>query len=195
MNARMHGVSAFLLGGCLSVAVGGTPATHADSAAVATSDELVQILKPEPNAQACFVRTYSADHMKKHPQQTVADIRFSLAYVPKPAGSDLSTGSHSYLFGLTAEQREQDRPFATIGECRQSNRGIECSVECDGGGIAVVPRGDNKVQLEFGRFERIGTPEACSEGPEAEAAAMELRPGVDDRVFLLVKRPLAECQQ
>ena len=153
--------------------------------------ELTKFLPPVPGTRICFSRLYDAEHLKAHPKQKVTELEFRLSYYRHPPAEDLPKGQNNYYFALFAKLRGSSEKLQSFGECTPSGDAIACMVECDGGGIQVKRRPDEKVLVYFaadiGRIRMAG----C-DGDE-EGDSVDLTPGADDREFLLSKTPDAEC--
>jgi hypothetical protein len=152
--------------------------------------ELARFVKPENGARACFTRTYDPAHLERHPDQTVTEMRFRLAYYMHEPDEYYPKGQRNYYFGLTARLRGRPAvPVTAIGECRPTEDGkaIWCGVECDGGGVLVSRRDGGKVLVDLEATGRIRMTEGCDE----EENAIDLEPGKDDKTFLLAQT--AEC--
>jgi len=157
--------------------------------------KLKALLPPSHGAQACFVRTYDADHLKRHPKQKVTELVLFLRYITL-SGEDatlISTENGGtekqyfrYDFTLAAKTKEHDRTLYASGDCA-SAEGIGCGVECDGGGIEIEPIA-GKDDTILVRLERIRMTLGCGEGGE-----VELEGGEDDKVFKLTKAPRPLC--
>lgn len=86
-----------------------------------------------PDALGCFTRTYDRGHLAQHPNQIVRAVKLRI-YRPPPG--DLS----KYWFLAQFRLRGQDEALRTSGICNENASGLHCFVECDGGGVDVVPR-------------------------------------------------------
>ncbi len=154
---------------------------------------LGELLAPEPGKRICYARSYSADHLKAHPKQKVTEMRFRLTYFEHERSEDLPDGQRNYYFELAAKRRGEGKLLRSLGECLPNKDSISCFVECDGGGVRVHQRDDNRVLINFGDYGRIRMAESCGEEEPDEAAGVDLEPGADDKEFLLSKLPDAEC--
>ena len=74
--------------------------------------------------------------------------------------------------------RGRDEVLTTEGACRSEGSGLECIVECDGGGVRIEPRGDH-VMMHLDRIRMITCDQNLLDDGE------EVRGGKDDRVFRL----------
>ena len=150
--------------------------------------ELASFLPPEEGARICYRRTYSAEHLAKHPDQTVTAVEFRLTYYRHDPDEFYPQGQRNYYFAMLAKRRGEDRTLTAFGECVPGHDGISCGVECDGGGIGVSRRASQQVLLDLTGYGRI----RMSEGGD-EADAVELEPGKDDHEFLLTKVEDSAC--
>ena len=121
-----------------------------------------------PDAPGCFTRTYDRAHLAQHPDQVVTAVTLRI-YRPPPANAD------KYWFLAQFRLRGKDKPLRTSGICNETASGLRCLVECDGGGVDVVPRTRDATM----HLDRISGP-ACDED-----SSQELTGGKDDRVFRL----------
>jgi hypothetical protein len=161
--------------------------------------KLKALLPPAPGAQACFVRTYDADHLKRHPKQKVTELILSIRYVTlgedeavivATEGGGTEKRYFDYDFTLAAKTKAHDRTLYASGDCA-SAEGIGCGVECDGGGIEIEPIAGDKdsILMRFSESGYIRMTLGCRD----EENSVELKPGEDDKVFKLTKAPAAIC--
>ena len=125
-----------------------------------------------PDALGCFTRTYDRAHLARHPEQVVTAVKLRI-YRPPPG--DLS----KYWFLAQFRLRGQDEILRTSGICNEKASGLHCFVECDGGGVDVVPHARDAMMY----LDRIRVA-ACGED-YVDGAGQELTGGKDDRVFRL----------
>jgi hypothetical protein len=193
----LRGLSARLLAAAslLGVAVSSAAADDASYA------RLKSFLPPGPDAQLCFARIYDAKHLQQHPKQKVAEMMFFLRYTT--LGEDEATiitkddgGTEKqyfrYDYTLTAKLRNNPETLYATGECG-STSAIACSVECDGGGVELEPKVNDPDTL-FIRLDTDYTYIRMTPGCGDESEAVALEPGEDDKLFKLVKSPLALCR-
>ena len=150
--------------------------------------ELAGFLPPEEGARICYRRAYSPEHLAKHPDQTVTEVEFRLAYYRHDADEFYPQGQRNYYFAMLAKRRGGDRTLTAFGECVPGSKGISCGIDCDGGGVHLTRRPADKVLLDLTGYGRIRMSEGCD-----EADAVELEPGKDDREFLLTKIEDSAC--
>jgi hypothetical protein len=129
-----------------------------------------------PDAPGCFTRTYDRAHLAQHPDQLVSAVKLRI-YRPPPGNPD------KYWFLAQFRLRGKDEILRTSGICNEKASGLRCLVECDGGGVDVVPRARDAMM----HLDRISGP-ACGED-----SAQELTGGKDDRVFRLDRVNDAAC--
>lgn len=146
--------------------------------------ELGKLLMPDPGKKICFARTYSADHLKKHPDQQVSEIKFYLTYYRHEPDKYAPQGQRNYYFALLAKLRGSTKTLESGGECSANGARISCNVDCDGGGVRITPRPDGKLLVSFADADSYIR---MSEGCDAEENAIDLKPGSDDKEFLLAK--------
>lgn len=145
-----------------------------------------------PKAYACFVRSYDAAHLARHPQQKVRVMKLLVT-----AETSAEDQSLSYTFRLGVGFRNRSGAFDSVGGCGHAKSGedeagpahLGCSIECDGGGMGVDLADDNKSVLVGLSRIRIW-PHGKLDDKEA---ARDLESGADDRVFRLERVIAAEC--
>lgn len=79
----------------------------------------------------CFVRSYSEQHLKDHPQQQVTYIALS----PSP----LSDGGAVEEIDLFIQVRSTDYQYHALAYCQPIAGGSLCSIEGDGGQFTLTP--------------------------------------------------------
>jgi hypothetical protein len=129
-----------------------------------------------PDALGCFTRTYDRAHLAQHPDQVVTAVKLRIHRPPRG-------NADKYWFLAQFRLRGKDETLRTNGICNDKASGLRCSVECDGGGVDVVPRARDATM----HLDRISGP-ACDED-----SAQELTGGKDDRVFRLDRVNDAAC--
>ena len=129
-----------------------------------------------PDALGCFTRTYDRAHLAQHPDQMVTAVKLRI-YRPPPENVD------KYWFVAQFRLRGKDETLRTSGICNERVSGLRCLVECDGGGVDVVPRARDATMY----LDRISGP-ACNED-----SGQELTGGKDDRVFRLDRMNDGAC--
>lgn len=144
----------------ISVIVG----TGLASAAHATS------LSDRFSAHACYARTYSPDHLAKHPRQLVAHIWFLNA--PSAA-----TGSNQLALQFGFRLRD-GRAYNSFAFCSTDGR---CATEGDGGSVQFTDRGEN---LRLSVIDYLVV-EGADFSPDLSQS--------DDRVFLLYPAATGAC--
>lgn len=153
----------------------------------------------QPKAYACFTRRYDAAHMAEHPQQKVTVMRLLITSEKMPDDQYLD-----YSFRLGVNFRDLPGDFDSSGECGHAaairalhpdtdlpvTTGIDfnCSVDCDGGGIAVTLANNDASMIV--KLDRITIWKGNS--PD-ENAKQGLQGGADDKVFRLDRTGLNEC--
>jgi hypothetical protein len=177
--------SANILSGAFCLCILLTGIAGAKTVTPGEEGELAKFLPPEPGRRICYARTYSAEHLKKHPQQTVTEVAFRLAYFRHEPDDFFPKGQRNYYFAMLAKQRGSDRTLTAMGECGPNGNRIGCGVECDGGGVSVARRPDDRILISLDRIR-------MSAGCDGEDA-VDLEGGADDREFLLARVPDAEC--
>ena len=171
--------------------VAGALATFALSqgASAQSGAGLAALVPAEPGRTLCFVRTYSSDHMKSRPRQTVSSIALALKY--RRYDPPTTGGYRPFAVGIS--QRGRRARVSAGGTCEAHQSGAAgtlatCSVDCDGGGVELVREGADKlrVRLAFGRLVLGGD---CDGGGKR----VTLGQGSDDREFVLSPAPVSAC--
>ncbi len=108
----------------------------------------------------CFVRDYSAAHLKKNPNQHVAALR--LNFFREPGNSYVLVD----IIGRFADQGLAKREgyggeyFSQGAYCEQSGGGLKCMVECDGGAFRVAALKGDTLDISTQYF-RLDGAEGC----------------------------------
>jgi hypothetical protein len=133
----------------------------------------------ETNALGCFARVYDEAHLAKHPDQLVTAVKLHIR----------KWTEEKYVeFALKVKVRGRNETLHTGGLCQKGESGLSCSVDCDGGGINVVPRGDHAMMY----VERIRMATCDSDYVDS---GEDLSGGKDDRVFRLNRVNERECAE
>lgn len=175
-------------------ALGLAIAAHAQPVPPGEEGELLRFVPPTPGEHACFRRVYDAGHLAAHPDQTVTDMEFRIAYFRREPDSFYPAGQRNYHFELLARRKDVTKQLTARGEClsRPDGKGIGCGVDCDGGGVSVSKRDDGSVVVDLGENGRIRMTSGCG---EEETDSVDLTPGKDDRAFRLEPVPAAQCPE
>jgi hypothetical protein len=139
---------------------------------------------------ACFVRTYDAEHLARHPKQKVAAMKFLVTAENVPEDKTVN-----YSFRLGVKYRHRSGNFDSSGSCNHvfaTDTGKEvrlgCGVDCEGGGLEAAMSKDDKsaiIRLESIRIWQNNKPD-----DEAEHALVA---GADDKIFRLDRADNKEC--
>jgi len=105
-------------------------------------------------------------------------VRSSCAFIGRPPPETRTSTGFLAQFRL----RGKDEALRTNGICNERASGLRCLVECDGGGVDVVP-GARDAMMHLDRVS----------GPACEDSGQELTGGKDDRVFRLDRVKDAVC--
>jgi hypothetical protein len=132
-----------------------------------------------PDALGCFTRTYNRTHLASHPDQLVTAVKL---HIHRPPPGNLN----KYWFLAQFRLRGRDETLRTSGICNETSR-LHCFVECDGGGVDVVPRAHEAMMY----LDRISV--ASCGRDYVNGAGQELTGGKDDRVFRLDRVDDAVC--
>lgn len=177
------------LGAVLALTAVCSPATAQSDQRIAA---LVPILAPQPGNKACYSRAYDAAHLKAHPRQRIAAMKFLLsvaAYDPKPAGAVKPEDLYYYTFAMSVARRGDKRLLRTSGDCNGGDT-IACVVDCDGGSVALdkMPPADSLV-VRLNNESGITMYHDCDEGK-----GVVVKAGADDKVFRLDKTANDACR-
>jgi len=176
---------------CLFVMVLAGPAL-AQAIPPGEEGELARFVPPQPGAHACFARAYDAAHLAAHPDQTVTEMEFRIAYFKWEPDETYPDGQRNYYFQLLAKRRGEPHRLTAFGECTllEGSSAIGCGVDCDGGGVSVKRLDGGSVLVDLGEDGRIRMTEGCS---DEEEDGIDLASGKDDRSFRLDPLPASQC--
>lgn len=176
-----------------------SPAARAEDAeAKVKRDEFVgrlfaSPLKKNDKTYACFVRVYDAQHLARHPQQKVNNMKLLVT-----ADSAVEAGAQAtYSFRLGLKYRNRKGAFDSSGECRhagvEENSDVQlpslgCSVDCDGGGIRIDMSKDNRAAIV--RVDRV---RIWQNNKPDDEDFHSLDAGQDDHIFRLERASNREC--
>ena len=141
----------------------------------------------ETDVLGCFARTYDRAHLARHPDQLITAVKLRIYKPPE--------NEAQYWFGAQFKVRGRSKPLNTGGACYDVNEldergftsGVYCFVECDGGGVNVVPHAGGAMMY----LKRIRVAEC---GQDVIDGGDELTEGKDDRVFRLDRANAAACK-
>lgn len=156
-------------------------------ASAALSAELTDFVPAENGAAACWQRIYSAEHLAAHPDQQVAQMTLSMTFDQL---DDEDPGWH--YFALAVSMRD-GRNGTTSGGCflNEDMGEVQCSVDCDGGGLALELQPDGAVMANLETYGYIRLDSECGGG---EGATFPLEAGLDDKLFLLPAADAKQCK-
>ena len=143
----------------------------------------------------CFERTYTRDHLRKHPNQRVSRIRFE--HFPHIWGLTRDDGRTvdprlspgRVHFRVLVAMRGKPRLYDNTGECYAEGGRLNCYVECDGGGFEIIRDGKNKMLIKNRGFSVSG----CGSSDAEDLAWVNAMP--DDKVFRVYRLPALDCMQ
>ena len=143
------------------------------------------------NTYACFVRTYDADHLGRHPYQKVTSMK--LLYTSEMFEGNTALDQH---FRLGVTFRNKRGAYDSSGSCNHFRSDeakgeirFGCGVDCDGGGISIAMNKDDKSVLV--RLSRVRIWQNSKPDDEASDSLVA---GKDDAIFRLDRAPLEECR-
>ena len=185
-SGRLTGMrqTPILIAACLSLLASATVA-QADRDAARIDDFAKRMFATKSFDQktyACFVRTYDAAHLARHPKQTVSAMKMLIS--AEKLEGDTSV-RYSYRLGAKFRDRKGDYASAMacghayVSEVRREGVRVNCHDGCEGGGIETALAPDSKAI--------IVKPESISvwlaDNPQDEKGQFEFKGGADDRVF------------
>jgi hypothetical protein len=139
---------------------------------------------------ACFVRSYDAEHLARHPKQKVAAMKFLVT-----AENVAEDKTVNYSFRLGVKYRHRPGNFDSSGSCSHvfaedtaKEVRLGCGVDCEGGGLEAAMSKDDKSAVI--RLERIRIWQNNKPDDEAEDALVA---GADDKIFRLDRADNKEC--
>lgn len=157
---------------------------------------LAEFVRPIPGERVCFARDYTAAHLARHPKQRVAAIRFALTYHRHEPDEHHKQGQRNYYFKLDVRFRDRpDKTLSAVGDCFSGNGFIRCGVDCDGGGVRVRwQKRPEQVLIDYGNYYGIRL-SACGGEEDDGEDAKALKPGADDKSFLLSRTKQEDCPE
>jgi hypothetical protein len=147
----------------------------------------------DKKTSACFVRTYDATHLARHPKQTVSAMKMLVAAEKLQDDTSLS---YSYKLGVNFRNRTGDYAsnadcgHARLSEVKREGVRVSCSEGCEAGGIEIALSPDGKSIIV--KLTEIAV--WLADKPEDEASEFELKGGADDRVFRLDRVDAENCK-
>lgn len=149
--------------------------------------------KSPDNAVACFVRTYDAAHLARHPKQTVSAMKMLIS--GEQAEGDTSL-SYSYKLGVKLRNRtgdfvsNYDCGQARVSEVKREGVQVSCHDGCEDGGVLISLAPDSKAIIV--KLDSVAVWPA--DKPEDQNAVFELKGGTDDKVFRLDRVDMENCK-
>ena len=147
----------------------------------------------DQKTSACFIRTYDAAHLARHPKQTVSAMKMLVSAEKLEGETSLSYG---YKLGVKFRDRKgeyasaMDCGQAYVSEVKREGVRVNCHDGCEGGGIEIAVAADNKAIIV--KLTSIAVWLAAN--PQDENAQFELKGGADDRVFRLERVDSELCK-
>jgi len=138
----------------------------------------------DEKTSACFMRSYDAAHLARHPKQTVSAMRMLIS-AEKLEGDE----SLSYAFKLGAKFRDRKGDYASAMDCgyaymsevKREGVRVSCKESCEGGGIEIALAPDGKAVIV--KLDSINL--WLADNPQDADAQFALNGGADDKVFRL----------
>lgn len=137
---------------------------------------------------ACFTRSYSADHLRRHPRQTVQQIKIKLRQWQYGERAN----EVSPVLAIQVKRKKENKVWTNNITCmdNEEKKTVLCAVECDGGSVEILARdADGKMILKNNGVLLYG---GCGAGEDQETIFLQSRPGGDD-VFLLRAANASVC--
>ena len=145
---------------------------------------LVVALAGQALSESCYTRTYSAEHLRQNPDQTVRQLAIRFTE---------SNGEH--YASVRVLFRDTDRVYTEGLVCWQPKAGehgnafIGCAIECDGGYFTARHRGSDAILVETG----FGFVVSGGCGDDDEDLRWVKDRGASKTVFKLYETALATC--
>lgn len=151
-------------------------------AGAAAADTLSDLVPAPPSDGACWERSYSDDHLARHPRQKVTEVRFLLQEM---------RGDHAFSIDIAT----RERAGSVIGYCSPDPDGtIACMVACDGGEILLSRTGnEGAILLRIGPLGRLHVNARCKGDEGGGAAPFMIAAEPDDAAFLLHPTSVRTC--
>ena len=145
-----------------------------------------------PHRNSCYQRVYDEAHLKAHPQQRVAMIRFeNFPDVYGPVGEDgkvyfdEKTGEVTFSI-IVAFRDHPHKLYSNDGACYPEGGKLRCGIDCDGGSFTLSDAGKTDIMLHNEGF-RV----TVCEGDDEATAWVDPEP--DDKDFKLTRLPDSDC--
>jgi len=146
---------------------------------------------------SCFARTYSKDHLKKHPRQQVSYIAVDHLIDKKTARESLQQyveTNGSFGMGIRVRFRDSGQNWSEALYCERVGDHLRCGVECDGGGLTIHARGKDKILIKTEKFGfRVMADGGCGDAGDGDDTVRYINRKSDDKVFLLWRVNESEC--
>jgi len=149
------------------------------------------------HTDVCYGESFDADQLASQPTRKVADFHIFRDFSPDPTSEEEPSSLKEMRdldgfngnIALTAYVRFRDRKGAYWNwlSCR-GNDSVFCALPCDGGGFTLEPNGAGLDPDNEG-FVVVG---GCG-ASEDEAEQQQFVSPETDRLFSLVRKPVAEC--
>jgi hypothetical protein len=141
------------------------------------------------STDTCYGRSYSGDHLRKHPQQQVVDMAIShfpskqeLLGMESPFQPYPETPS--LVLQLNVWLRGQDKGWQQGAICKQEGDKLRCGFECDGGTFYVSEQSKDRLLLTLDEDLYF---------TQCDAGEAILQKTAEDRSFLLYPMPRSHC--
>lgn len=136
-----------------------------------------------PTESACFERTYNADHLRKHPKQTVRWIRVEHAK---------SSSEPNYAV-IKAKFFGDPHLYSNGGVCSTEEKTgkLVCGIDCDGGAYTLSERDDGKIALR--PIDRISVTACGGDDDDDDRPNRQILESDDQDAFVLERTPTSKC--
>lgn len=146
-----------------AVALAGSPATLYETYFSKVAD-----------GKPCYGRSYDAEHLSQHPDQSVQSIEIDTAKLKTNGEPNTADG---FEIGFAFKLRSSPEWYGQAGICKTQAEDFKCSLDGDGGVFILAAQGPKSLKLEIGNYG------IALEGNEG-FAKLEAQSG-DDKVFIL----------
>ena len=130
-----------------------------------------------PSDASCYLRYYNAEHMAKHPAQTVELIQ---------VGPDQTQWQNDELvLKIGLDLRSASGQLLGYAYCTPAGKGLTCAMEGDAGSFQLTPARDGAIRIDIG-------PDGVSFEGDSGFVTLEGNSG-DDRSFVMPPVPADAC--
>eukprot|EP00903_Cladosiphon_okamuranus_P001836 g1834.t1 len=142
------------------------------------------------STDSCYGRSYSTEHLERHPGQQVID--FAVSHFPNRQellGMDSPFQPYPdtprLVLQLDVWLRGQDRSWQDHAICEAKDNTLKCAIECDGGSFEVHERSDDRLLVK---------PDNDLFFNQCDAGDAVIRKTPEDTSYLLSPMPRSHCR-